>query len=285
MGLVVNTNIAALTAQRSLKQNSAAVNKSLERLSTGYRINKAADDIAGLNISEILRTQIRGNEVAMRNAQDGVSLLQIAEGSFQTITENVQRVRELTVQAANGTYSTTERTAIAREVLQRMEDIDRIAITSKFNNTQLLDGTTTSCILQIGANGNAIDTLEIAPALGTVTSGAIGLSGTVHATVAAGGAYETASAARQYLATLDSALDTLFEKRTYVGAYEQRLDSVINSLQIATENITASESRIRDLDIADETTKLTRNQVLQQASTSILAQAQQIPVLALSLIG
>jgi flagellin len=285
MGLIVNTNVAAMTAQRNLKMNTRNVTESLERLATGYRINKASDDIAGLNISEILRTQIRGYQVAIRNAQDGVSLLQIAEGGYQTITENVQRIRELTVQAANGTYSTTERTAIAREVYQRMEDIDRIATTIKFNNTELLSGNTSEAVLQIGANNVAVDTLDIAPALQTMTSGALGLSGLVDATVAAGGAYENATAARTYLDTLDAALETIFERRTQVGAYSQRLDSVINNLEITVENLTASESRIRDLDIAEETTRLTRNQVLQQATTSVLAQANQLPLLALSLLG
>lgn len=285
MGLVVNTNISAMIAQRNLKSNTRLVTDSMERLATGYRINHAKDDVAGLSISEILRTQIRGNQMASRNAQDGSSLLQVAEGGYITITENIQRIRELTVQAANGTYATTERAAIAAEVYQRLDDITRIANSLKFNGINLLDGSASNAILQIGANNVVgVDTFDIAPVLASAQATALGFDITL-ASAGAGGYFETGTSARNFLTTIDAALTNAFNKRSLIGAYQQRLDSIITSIEITTENLTASESRIRDLDIASETTNLTRNQVLQQSAASILAQANQIPLLALNLLN
>lgn len=285
MGLVVNTNIAAMIAQRNLAQNTRNVTQSLERLSTGYRINHAKDDVAGMQISEILRTQIRGLHMATRNAEDGASMLQVAEGAFDTITENIQRIRELTVQAANDTYGSAERTAIAQEVVQRINDINRIANSSRFNGVHLLDGTETSFVLQVGANGvENVDTISLSAALQTATGSALGL--TVGSVTAQGatGIYTTGTNCRAFLTTIDNALSLMFTRRSTIGALQSRLDSVISNLEITSENLSASESRIRDLDIADETTRLTKNQVLQQASASILAQANQIPLLALNLL-
>lgn len=283
MGLVVNTNVAAMIANRNLGKNTQNVLSSMEKLSTGLRINHAKDDVAGLQISEILRTQIRGLDMALRNTQDGASLLQVAEGAFETITENIQRIRELVVQGANDTYASAERTAIAKEIVQRMEDITQIANTSKFNGVQLLDGTQSSFIIQIGANGTANDTLQLSPALLTATGSALGLT-VASITVAAGGIFESGGNARAYLATIDAALTTMFDRRSNIGALQNRMDSIVSNIEITKENLSASESRIRDLDIAAETTKLTRNQVLQQASVSILAQANQLPALALNLM-
>lgn len=283
MGLVVNTNVAAMIANRNLGKNTQSVLNSMEKLSTGLRINHAKDDVAGLQISEILRTQIRGLDMALRNTQDGASMLQVAEGAFETITENIQRIRELVVQGANDTYASAERTAIAKEIVQRMEDITQIANTSKFNGVQLLDGSQSSFIIQIGANGTANDTLQLSPALLTATGSALGLT-VASITVAAGGIFESGGNARTYLATIDAALSTMFDRRSSIGALQNRMDSIVSNIEITKENLSASESRIRDLDIAAETTKLTRNQVLQQASVSILAQANQLPALALNLM-
>lgn len=287
MGLTVNTNIASLVAQRNLITASKSVLSSMERLSSGYRINHAGDDIAGLSISEILRTQIRGNEMALRNAQDGASLLQVAEGNFVDITENVQRIRELTVQAANGTYTSQERRAIAQEVNQRIQQITMIAKNAKFNSIKLLDGTNSDTMLQIGANSTvSTNTLQISAALACATAGANGLSLTgVAITAAAGGVFENGSTARTFLTTIDAALTQAFTRRSVIGAYQSRLDSVISNLQVTIQNITASESRIRDVDVAAETSKLTKAQVIQQAAVSVLSQANQLPALALSLIG
>ena len=284
MGLVVNTNLPSLIAQRNLLQNSSKVNKSMEKLSSGLRINRASDDAAGLSISETLRTQIRGNKQAIANAQDGINILQVAEGGLSVVAENLQRIRELTVQAANDTNATNERTAIAQEVNQRMEDINRIATTLKFNTVTLLDGSAANFTLQIGANEVASEnTLVIGDALLTSTITALSLSfGLV--TVSTGGYFQSGSTARNFLATVSDAITELQSIRGLIGAYQNRLESTTESLSIAMENITATESQIRDLDIAEETANMTKNQILQQAALGVLAQANQAPTLALSLL-
>ena len=284
MGLVVNTNLPSLIAQRNLLNNSSKVSKSMEKLSSGLRINRASDDAAGLSISETLRTQIRGNKQAIANAQDGINILQVAEGGLSVVGENLQRIRELTVQAANDTNASNERTAIAQEVNQRMEDINRIATTLKFNTVTLLDGSAANFTLQIGANDNAAEnTLVIGDALLTSTITALSLSfGLV--TVSAGGYFQSGSTARNFLATVSDAITELQSIRGLIGAYQNRLESTVESLNIAMENITATESQIRDLDIAEETANMTKNQILQQAALGVLAQANQAPTLALSLL-
>jgi len=285
MGLIINTNLPSITAQRNLSNNSAKVNKSLERLSSGLRINRAADDAAGLSISETLRTQIRGNKQAISNAQDGINILQVAEGGLNVIGENLQRIRELTVQAANDTNATNERTAIAREVNERVADITRIANTLKFNTVKLLDGTASQFTLQIGANSNSAENaLNIGGVLKTATASALSISATF-ITVSAGGYFESGAECRTFLATLDTAIQNLQGKRSLIGAYQNRLDSTVTSLTITMENIMATESKIRDLDIASESAELTKNQIMQQAALGVLAQANQAPSLALQLLG
>lgn len=285
MGLRINTNIASLTAERNLNSSISKLNDSFQKLSTGLRINKAADDAAGLSISERLRTQTRGTEAAIRNAQDGISLLQVTEGSYSTITENLQRIRELTVQAANDTYGSTERKAICLEVNQRLEDIDRIALSAKFNNVELLSGNNTKAMLQIGANSSAAtNALSVGTVLKRATITALGLSNSSSITVAANGHFSSGAACRTYLGTLDSALQKVFDKRSSIGAYESRLNSAVDSLQVSLENLTASDSRIRDVDVASETAKMAKYQVLQQAGISILSQANQTTSLALTLL-
>jgi len=284
MALVINTNLPSLIAQRNLFNNSAKVNKSMEKLSSGLRINRASDDAAGLSISESLRSQIRGNKQAIANAQDGINILQIAEGGLSIIGENLQRIRELTVQAANDTNATNERTAIAQEVNQRMLDIDRIAQSLKFNSITLLDGTATAFTLQIGANDVANEnTLVIGEALLTATCAALSLE-LASVTVAAGGYYESGDNCRSFLATVSDAVSKLQGIRGLIGAYQNRLESTVESLTIAMENIAASESQIRNLDIAKESANMTKNQILQQAALGVLAQANQAPTLALSLL-
>jgi flagellin len=281
MALTLNTNISSLVARNNLTSATLMIQKSMERLSTGYRINHAGDDVAGLNISEGLRTQIRGSNMALRNAQDGASMLQVAEGAFSTITENLQRIRELTVQAASSTNSVVERTAIAGEVFQRITDITEIAKAAKFNSVRLLDGFTSRFTIQIGPNGT--DFLGVSAAFQKVTALALGLTAS-KATVAAAGYFLSEGAARAFITTVDNALTTMFTRRSTIGSYQARLDSVTNNLQVRVENLSASESRIRDVDVAIETANLTRSQVLQQSAASILAQANQMPTIALSLI-
>jgi flagellin len=286
MGLILNTNVPSLVAQRSLMKNSIAVNSSFEKLSSGLRINRAADDAAGLNISETLKTQIRGNQKAVANAQDGVNILQIAEGSLSVISENLQRIRELTIQAANDTNSTTERTAIVLEVNSRLEDIDRIAQTTRSNNINLLDGSKTEYLLQIGANSDMNqNTLNIGSVLTNSQVSTLGIDRTATPiTAGAGGIYEDNSSARVFLNAVDSCLSNVFTRRSQIGAMQNRLQSTIESLSIAVENLQSTNSRIRDLDVASESANLTRNQILQQSALSVLAQANQSPTLALQLL-
>lgn len=283
MGLVINTNIPSLIAQRNLSQNTQNLNKSLERLASGYKINRAVDDAAGLSISESLRGQIRGTEKAIGNTQDGVNILQIAEGALSVIGENLQRIRELTVQAANDTNSTNERNAIKAEVKARIDDIDRIAQTTKGNNVYLLNGLSTQFTLQIGANSTAAtNTLNLGPIFQKSTASALFSTGTMTADVSA--AYVSGGSCRNFLADIDRAINNVFSRRSTLGAYQNRLESTVQSLSITVENLRASESRIRNVDIASETATLTKNQILQQASTSILAQANQTPALAMQLL-
>lgn len=284
MALVVNTNISSLTAQRNVINNTQKLNSSLEKLASGLRINRAADDAAGLSISENLRTQIRGNAQAINNAQDGLNLLQVAEGGMQVITENIQRIRELTVQGANDINTTNERKAIIMEINERLKDVDRIANTLKFNKVELLTGNSSTAILQIGANSAAsTNALTVGQVLKRSTATALGFSlGAM--TVGANGVMSSGSAARVFLGTIDTALQSIFSKRSQIGAYQNRLNSTIESLTITKENLTASDSRIRDLDIASESANMTKAQILQQAAVNVLAQANQTPQLALSLL-
>lgn len=284
MGLVINTNVSSLAAQRNLRLNTMNLEKSLERLSSGYKINKAADDAAGLSISENLRGQIRGTQQAVANAQDGINILNIGETALSIVGENLQRIRELTVQAANDTNSSTERNAIALEVAARLEDINRIALSTKGNNVMLLDGSQNSFRLQVGANSSTgINTIQLSSVFQRSTVTALGLSiGTI--TTGLNGEYSSGSSCRQYLDTIDTAIDNVFNRRSQLGAYMNRLESTVESLSIQVENLKSSESRIRNVDIASETAELTKNQILQQASVSILSQANQLPALAMQLL-
>ncbi|MEW5971838.1 MAG: flagellin [Pseudomonadota bacterium] len=283
MGLVLRTNVSSLVAQRNLWNNTNAVRSSFEKLSSGLRINRAADDAAGLSISETLKTQIRGNQKAVSNAQDGVNILQIAEGSLGVISENLQRIRELTVQAANDTNSTTERTAIKLEVQSRLDDINRIARSTRSSNIYLLDGSRSTYFLQVGANSTATqNTIDIANVLATATVAALSLTNTV--TAGAGGVFENNTSCRNFLDDLDTALQRVNDRRAQLGALQNRLESTIESLNISIENLKSTNSRIRDLDIASESAVMTQNQILQQSALSVLAQANQTPTLALQLL-
>jgi flagellin len=280
MTLQVNTNVSALNAQRNLAVNSKALATSLERLASGFRINRAGDDAAGLQISEELRTQIRGSRRALDNAQDGINVLNIVDGSQSVIQENLQRIRELTVQAASDTQATAQRTAINQEINARRNDIDRIANTTKFNGVNLLGASAVTAFnIQYGPNSDSTnDVLNLVSALGNTTTDASGLN-------LDSAAFASNASALAYLDTVDSALDTLASRRALLGAFSNRLESSIQSLSINVENLSSAESRIRNVDVAQESANLTRNQILQQAATSILGQANQSPQLALSLIG
>ena len=287
MSIVVNTNVASLIAQRNLSSNTGNLVKSIERLSSGYRINRAADDAAGLSISENLRGTIRGNKQAINNIQDGINMLQIAEGGLAVINENIQRIRELCIQAANDTNSSVERDAILSEVTARLSDIDRIAKSSKFNNISLLDGTA-NATLQVGA-GSELSTNTISiqnSVLGRATISSLGVAASTNGmTLSVTGATWTSDVIRDYLDVLDAALSDVTSRRSNIGAYQNRLESALNNLEVATENVQAADSRIRDLDVAKETSNMTKYQILQQASASVLSQANNLPSVALKLLG
>jgi flagellin len=388
MAQVINTNTMSLNAQRNLSSSGASLATTIQRLSSGLRINSAKDDAAGLAISERFSTQIRGLDVAVRNANDGISLAQVAEGSLTEIGNNLQRIRELSVQSANATNSASDRAALNAEVKQLTSEIDRVAKQSDFNGTKLLDGSFTSQLFQVGANagqaiaidkvvdakanalgnvkfaeaqeataaaaaatadgsladmqinGVTIDTVEwkdgasgedIAKAIasavnaklgetgvyasvdagvitmtsvkadtdfditaGTITGGAteIGLTGIADAaaedTAAASFASDlditTFEGAQKALEIVDAALTAVNGARADLGAVQNRFTSVVANLQSSSENLAASRSRIRDTDFAKETAELTRTQILQQAGTAMLAQANQVPQNVLSLL-
>ena len=271
MGLRINTNIPAQNTGRILSRSTKALNQSLERLSSGLRINRAADDAAGLSIAEGFRSQVNGTRVAQRNAQDGVSMVQTAEGALSETTNILQRVRELAVQAANGTQSTQNRTAINDEVKQMLEQIDDIATDTEFNGIRVLSSSQT-VTLQSGAM--ASQTLVVS-VTGAKTND-LGVSSVQVSSMAS---------AVSAISTIDNALRSVTTLRSTFGAYQNRLEFSINTLAIQEENAASSESAIRDANIATETISFTRNQILVSAGTSVLAQANIVPQTALQLLS
>jgi flagellin len=274
MPLVVNTNVSSINAQRYLTNNTTALGKTMEKLASGYRINRAGDDAAGLQVSEKLRAQIRGSQKALDNVQDGINLLNIADGAYQSITDAVQRMRELAVQAANDTYSSAQRSAMQIEYDSLASGISQMAQAAQFNGIHLLDASTPANLnLQITANqgGNA-DDLDVVSALIDITS------------VALAGSMLSHASAQTAIQTLDSALDDINAARGRLGAFTNRLEYTAQNLATNVENTSASESRVRNVDVAAESASLARNQILQQASQAMLAQANQAPQLALQLL-
>lgn len=259
----INHNIGALNTHRQLAVNTANQSKSIEKLSSGLRINRAGDDAAGLSISEKMRGQIRGLDQASRNAQDGISLIQTAEGALSETHSILQRMRELSVQAANGTNTTDDKAAIKAEGDELIKEIDRIATTTKFNGIDLISTAAADIDFQIGANNTETMTLALSSTKADSTTLTVnGLD------VSAGGAST---------ATLDTAIKTVSTARSYLGANQNRLEHTINNLNTSTENLTAAESRIRDVDMAKEMMEQTKNSILSQAAQAMLAQANQQP--------
>jgi len=271
MGLRINTNVAALNTSRVLRNSTADLNKSLERLSSGLRINRAADDAAGLAIAESFRSQVNGSQVAQRNAQDGVSLVQTAEGALSETTNILQRIRELAVQAANGTQSTDNRVALNNEVRQLLQQIDDIALDTEFNGIRVLSANQT-VTLQTGPFTSQV----LGVAVGGAKTGDLGVSTVAISSVAL---------AVSTISTIDRAINSVNALRSDLGAIQNRLEFTISTLSIQEENAAASESAIRDADIAQETIQFTRNQILVSSGTSVLAQANIVPQSALQLLG
>jgi flagellin len=274
MAITVNTNVASLNAQRNLSASQAGLNTSMERLSSGLRINSAKDDAAGLAISDRMTSQINGMNQASRNANDGISLSQTAEGAMQETTNILQRMRELSVQSANDTNTSSDRASINTEMGQLQSELTRIADATEFNGKKLIDGSASTFVFQVGADeGQTIDF-----SLSSLDMTTAGLSVNSINIL-------TQSGAGSAITAIDAALEKVDTGRSQLGALQNRFESTISNLGNAAENITASRSRILDTDIAAESSAMTKANVLQQAGVSMLSQANQTPQLALSLLG
>jgi flagellin len=276
MGLRIGTNVEATNSYRNLTNTSNQLSKSLEKLSSGMRINRASDDAAGLSISENLRSQVNGFKVASQNAQDGISLLQTAEGALNETTNILQRVRDLAVQAANvGANDQAARDAIGKEVTQSLNEINRIASATVFGGKNVLDGSQASGFtFHVGFNGQSYNQINIA--IGGQSAAALGLTGLALAI--------TGTNAASALASIDAAITSVSGTRTNIGSYQNRLESTIANLGVSVENLSASASRIRDTDMASEMTNFSKLQILQQAGTAMLGQANSLPQGVLSLL-
>jgi flagellin len=273
MALIVNNNPASISAQRNLSISTGSLGRSVERLSSGLRITRAADDAAGLGLSETLRAHIRSINQAVRNSSDGISLTQIADGAASTIGNLLGRLRELASQSSSGTVGATERSYIDQEFLALRSEIDRIAQVTEFNGQALTSGTSISFTMQVGFKSGSGNTLTMD--LNQLTISALGIS-TVNVSSSAN--------AQSALSNIDSAISAVATARAEYGSLQNRFEATIANLQISGENLTAAESRIRDADVAYETSQFTKNQVLVQTGIAILAQANTLPQQALALL-
>ena len=301
MGIVVNTNTQSLFAQRALRQNTGMVQKSIEKLSTGYRINRAGDDAAGLSISNKMTTLIRGMDQAKRNIGDGVGMISTIDGALGTVQDNLQRIRELTVQALNGTNSNDERDAIQREVNERVNAINDMGNQAQFNGVNLLKGTA-NITLQIGASdGNSL-TMYTSAGVSTSTGFRINYSATTVGSIGEGTTLQlsaftvgsanvktlsgntSATATTNALLNLDSMINNVSRMRSQVGAYENSLGSNMDYLDKYSESLRGARSRVQDVDVAAESAETSRAQILQQSAAAMLSQANSTPQLALNLL-
>ncbi|MBI3535855.1 MAG: flagellin FliC [Deltaproteobacteria bacterium] len=278
MGLRINTNVPSLIAQRNLRSTRGSLDRTLERLSSGYRINHAGDDAAGLAISESLRAQLRGLSQAERNSQDGISVVQVAEGALAEVSNILIRMRELGVQAASDTIGPTERKFLDTEFQQLLEEIDRISNSTEYNGVSLLNGTGSAFEIQIGTGNNPIiDRVKLFDSSATdinVISLGINLA-----------SVNDKVSAQNSLSAIDHSISMVTKIRAEFGAMQNRLQSVINNIAINKENIAAANSRIRDADLAEEATELTKNQILMQSGVAVLSQANATAKAALGLLN
>ncbi len=290
MGLRIRTNVSSLTAQRFAQNNSKEMRQSLERLSSGYRINKSADDAAGLAISESIRAKVRGLNQAKRNANDAVSMIQVAEGSMNEIGNILVRMRELTIQSASDTIGDQERSYLNREYTQLVDEIDRISATTEFNTLKLFDADQKDqLVIQVGVNGSAVeenqDTITLSLE-GLKTLNVEGLN--LGREEEIGPATLDGSIDREVIVSklndIDDAINRVSSERATLGAVQSRLNTAVGNLSIQNENLQTANSRIRDVDFAEESSRLTQSRVLQQSSLSVLTQANQTPDMALQLI-
>jgi flagellin len=286
MSITLGSNIASLQAQRRLSTATDSLGRTYEKLASGQRINRASDDAAGLAIADSLRADQRVATVAIRNANDGISSIGIADAALGQIGGVLSRLSELAEQSANGVYSTTQRSALANEFVALGSEIERIALTTVFNGVKLLSGNA-SLTLQVGFDSASTSQISFSGVQGTLSS--LGLAGTglsaLTYSINASTTDEAQSSSRNALDAIQRAISSLASNRGVLGATESRLNVAINNLSVARENFAAAESRIRDVDVAGEAAELTRLGILQQAGAAVLAQANQQPSLALSLLG
>ncbi len=275
---VINTNLLSLTTQNNLNKSQSSLGTAIERLSSGLRINSSKDDAAGQAIANRMTAQVKGMTQAARNANDGISLVQTAEGNLNEINSNLQRIRELAVQAANDTNGTTDYASVSTEITQRLGEIDRIAGAANFNGKKLLDGSLTASLnIQVGAGTGSTDTISITTGAlidAKATSLDTGLTGTI----------TNNSTAKAFITAADNAISKIDTARSNMGAIQNRFESTINNLNNSISNLSAAQSRIQDADYATEVSNMSRAQILQQAGTSVLSQANQVPQAMLSLL-
>ncbi|WP_312124995.1 flagellin domain-containing protein [Pseudomonas sp.] len=282
MAMTVNTNVASLSVQKNLNRASDSLSNSMQRLSSGLKINSAKDDAAGLQIANRLTSQIRGLNVAVKNANDGISIAQTAEGALQESTNILQRMRELALQSRNDSNSEKDRTALNAEFTAMGEELTRIASTTKFGkDTALLSGAG-KFDFQVGANTGTDEVISIDLGTGGFGADALGVGSAVSITGANSAAHTNVDAA---VSAIDAAMDTINAKRADLGAVQNRMTSTISNLQNIAENATSARSRVQDADFAAETSEMTKQQTLQQASTAVLAQANQLPNAVLKLLN
>jgi flagellin len=290
MGMRIRTNVASLTAQRFLQNNNDNLQTSMERLSSGYRINKSADDAAGLAITENLRGKIRGLNVAKRNANDAISMVQVAEGSMNEMTNILIRLRELTVQSASDTIGSQERSYLNREFVQLVDEMDRIGQTTEFNNVKLFDKDSdqSEFVIQVGTNGTSpednLDTVTINFEGLKFDSEELGFGKEQEIGPSAGGEGPDRNAISEKLQTIDNALNRIAGERANLGSVQNRLGSALNNLSISVENQQTAASRIKDVDFAAETATYTQARIMAQSGTAVLSQANTNPELALQLL-
>jgi flagellin len=281
MPLTINTNIASLNAQRNLNMSQGSLATSMQRLSSGLRVNSAKDDAAGLAIAERMNAQVRGMNVAVRNANDGISMSQTAEGALAQVSNSLQRMRELAVQARNATNSSSDKDSLNKEFSQLQAEISRVLGGTTFNGKHILGADATSLTFQIGANTSADDTITIATSDMTKDTTITAVTNSATALI---DATATTGAIGTVIDNIDAALDNINDTRATYGATQSRFDAIITNLQVGVENQSAARSRIMDADFAAETANMSRAQVLQQAGTAMVAQANQLPNQVLKLL-
>ncbi|OLA94092.1 MAG: hypothetical protein BHW64_05335 [Candidatus Melainabacteria bacterium LEY3_CP_29_8] len=295
MAIRVNTNVSSLISQNALSKNTKSLENTMKQLSTGLRVNNAKDDAAGLAISEALKAQIRGNDQAIKNIENAVNVIAIAEGGMQSATDDLLRIRELCVQAASDIYESDKKQAIMNEIKQRIENIDVTSETTTFAGKTMLNGSVSSLVIQTGANSlSATNTVDIGPVMTNLHISAGGLDIKLDITslgngVSSGGALDgatwTGDMIRKYLDKLDAAIDKIASDRSMLGAYTNRLESTSANMTTMNENFEATKSSIIDVDVAKASSDMIKYQILQQTSSNSLIQSNNLPQIAISLLG